>query len=397
MKKLFYFFAAMLVAICGYAQEVTLVVSGSAKTEEDATLIALRSAIEQSFGTFVSANTTILNDKLVQDEIVSVSTGNIKEYQKLAVAPLGNGQIMVTLNATVSINKLISYAKNKGSRAEFAGSTFAMEVKMTKLQAESADKAYRLMIKQLNLLSKDMFDFKIELGTPTLKNGKYVIPTFVGAYSSVRTHNFAQVFINTVKSLTIPQSQISKFQQAGIDPANMSFLFESFSSGYGLTMGFAGKGEKFYIPIPHKTLYEYNKQIAELLKESLWDYSVAAIGTYDKGRYIANDRNDWYLFDNNTREKTILDERYVKGMLSASMTRAHDNSILASALLLEEKKTPMNFTKEQKKMIKKGTYNGPMYNITYGEGHLINGSCFKSYVSAEEMNSFQGFQIKSKK
>ena len=35
--------------------------------------MALRSAIEQAFGTFVSANTTILNDEVVKDEIARLA------------------------------------------------------------------------------------------------------------------------------------------------------------------------------------------------------------------------------------------------------------------------------------------------------------------------------------
>ena len=52
------------------ADDITLVVDGEGKDKTEATKNALRSAIEQSYGTFVSANTVILNDELVKDEIV---------------------------------------------------------------------------------------------------------------------------------------------------------------------------------------------------------------------------------------------------------------------------------------------------------------------------------------
>lgn len=55
-----------------------LVVTGDGNTKENAVQAALRSAIEQAFGTFVSSNTQILNDELVKDEIATVTTGNIK-------------------------------------------------------------------------------------------------------------------------------------------------------------------------------------------------------------------------------------------------------------------------------------------------------------------------------
>lgn len=67
--------------------EVTLTVSSDGATKGDAVKAALRSAIEQAYGTFVSANTSILNDSLVQDEIVTVASGNIKGYSEYIKQP----------------------------------------------------------------------------------------------------------------------------------------------------------------------------------------------------------------------------------------------------------------------------------------------------------------------
>ena len=61
---------------------VTLTVSGSGKTQQEALTSALRNAIEQAFGTFISSNTQILNDNLIKGEIISVSSGNIQEYKE---------------------------------------------------------------------------------------------------------------------------------------------------------------------------------------------------------------------------------------------------------------------------------------------------------------------------
>ena len=42
--------------------EVTITVSGSGKTQEEAKQSALRSAIEQAFGAFISSKTEVFND-----------------------------------------------------------------------------------------------------------------------------------------------------------------------------------------------------------------------------------------------------------------------------------------------------------------------------------------------
>ena len=131
MKRLLSLIVTLFAVTIVSAQDiVTLTVSGQGATKEAATATALRSAIEQAFGVFVSANTEILNDNLVKDEIATVSSGNIQTYSEISCINMSNGEVSVTLSATVSIGKLVAYAKSKGAAAEFAGQTFAMNMKI---------------------------------------------------------------------------------------------------------------------------------------------------------------------------------------------------------------------------------------------------------------------------
>ena len=148
--------------------EVALTVSADGATKEEATKIALRSAIEQAYGAFVSANTTILNDEMVKDEIVTISNGSIKSYQEVASVLLPNGRTTVTLNAIVSISKLTSYAQSKGATTEFAGATFAMNVKMRELNKKNEMKALDNLIAQIKALLPVAFDRELVLSEPEL-------------------------------------------------------------------------------------------------------------------------------------------------------------------------------------------------------------------------------------
>ena len=65
---------------------ITITVSGSGKTQDEAKQSALRSAIEQAFGTFISAKTEILNDQVISDQITSVASGNIQAYDILMLS-----------------------------------------------------------------------------------------------------------------------------------------------------------------------------------------------------------------------------------------------------------------------------------------------------------------------
>lgn len=60
-RKFTAFIVLSLCVLFVNAQNVVLITSGSGKNKEEATNTALRSAIEQTFGTFVSSNTEILN------------------------------------------------------------------------------------------------------------------------------------------------------------------------------------------------------------------------------------------------------------------------------------------------------------------------------------------------
>lgn len=153
---------------------VTLIVSADAKTKDEATKIALRSAIEQAYGTFVSANTTILNDELAKDEIVTISSGNIKEYKEIASEQMPNGNMYVTLQATVSISKLVSYAQSKGAETEFAGSTFGMNMKMKELDKKNEEIAFDNLAKQVISLYPLAFSYKLEISEPKVINDNTV-------------------------------------------------------------------------------------------------------------------------------------------------------------------------------------------------------------------------------
>lgn len=141
--------------------DVELVVTGDGPTKEKATLSALRSALEQVYGTMVSSNTKILNDELVKDEIVSISTGIVKKYTYLSEKEVG-GRFYVVVKALVTPQKLITYAKQKGASTELAGATFAANVRIQKLNEENKRIASRNITEmQLKLLA-NCFDCEIK-------------------------------------------------------------------------------------------------------------------------------------------------------------------------------------------------------------------------------------------
>ena len=170
MKHLIFLALALFAStlLAQNTNDVTLTVVGSGKTIEEAKTNALRSAIEQAYGAFVSSNTEILNDEIVKDEIVSISSGNIKEFKILSQSELTEDLVAMTLSATVSVTQLQSYAQSKGATVEFAGGTFAMNMKLQKLNEDAELKAIKNIVTICQELFKLSYDTELVVREPYL-------------------------------------------------------------------------------------------------------------------------------------------------------------------------------------------------------------------------------------
>lgn len=209
--------------------DIKLTVYGEGTNKEEATKNALRSAIEQSFGTFVSSNTQQINDELLKDEIVTVSSGNIKGYEYIAENVLPNGRFQVCLKTVVTIGNLIKYCSNKGMSTDLAGATFAMNVKMKKLNKENEEVALSNMLQMLHSLRLKMFDYEIKVNEPKRINdngdywGSYRFSNQNNSYYSCdadilvkanqNTVSFFDVFHNTLSSLTLTNAEQDEYKK----------------------------------------------------------------------------------------------------------------------------------------------------------------------------------------
>lgn len=426
MKKLLSFVAALLYAATTFAQvdEVTLTVIGTGVNEEQATLQALRSAIEQSFGTFVSANTTILNDRLVQDEIVSVSNGNVKEYQKLAVATLPNGQISVSAKVTVSINKLVAYAKSKGSRAEFAGQTYAANSKLMRLKAKSVEQAYKLMTQQIESIAKDMFDAEIEIKDDPKRckaeiiGDVYAFKCEVHLKSNIASTNFYNLYTKTISELSLSREEISLCINEGI---KMVCLKRRIEYPYYGNKSVDAKG--LLLPMDERTFYQYDNRIWNAVWNAGWRYMIQEIGnptnTYEFKKCDNNDgcipvcigysernrkvRKGGIMLYSRKWNVPIHYYQYLNDWSADMSCRGPEQPdewasfiqrIMSPSLTLKEIKTPIKLTSKEQKKVSKGTYTGPTYTISYGTPKTIANFTFILAIPSSAIDRFQGFEIK---
>jgi hypothetical protein len=221
------FILALALSINVYAQEdktVTLVVSGQGKTQDEAKQNALRSAIEQAFGTFISSKTEILNDNLVKDEIVSITNGNIQKYELLSEGYIPEGDYSVTLRAFVSISKLSSFCESKGIEILFNGDLLSSNIQLIEMNRDVELVSMKNLTQMSKPWLKKCFDYSLKTSEPQNINGRYQITLTV---STLLNSNFVELnkyMINTLKSISMSSSEISKYNKLNIEYYQMLVL-----------------------------------------------------------------------------------------------------------------------------------------------------------------------------
>ena len=212
---------SLVLSINAYAQDdktVTLVVSGQGKTQDEAKQVALRSAIEQAFGTFISSKTEILNDNLVKDEIVSVSNGNIQKFEIISEVQIPNGDYATSLKATVSVTKLTSFVESKGVVVEFKGSLFAFNVNQQILNEKNEIKAIEDLCTVISKLSDASFDYSIKVSDPiavNASNEKWRIPMYISVSANDNLLSIANYINRTLNGLSLSIDEANNYIKLG--------------------------------------------------------------------------------------------------------------------------------------------------------------------------------------
>lgn len=203
--------------------DVQLVVVADGATKDLAIQSALRTAIEQTFGTFVSSHTEILNDSLVKDEIATVASGNIKEFKCLSENYV-DGKYFVNVQAVVSTSNLVNYTKSKGGTVELAGAAFAANMRLKELYAKNEIKAIQNLVAQLAEIAPMMFDYSIEIGEITAYENNpfneddrsYKCPVVIKRAANANAKLMNEMLLTTLKSLSMTRYEYYRDEKIGM-------------------------------------------------------------------------------------------------------------------------------------------------------------------------------------
>lgn len=313
---------------------VTLTTTGEGKTKQDAISVALRNAIEQAFGTFISSKTEILNDNLIKDEIISVSNGNIQKYEILAEGQLPSGEYYNSVKATVSVSKLTSFCESKGINVEFKGSLFAFNIKQQMLNEENELKAIENMAEIIKKIAHKSFNYKIEAGQPTQARYGWAIPIRINIAANPNFNQIGVIFNKTLSGLSMSKEETLNYKQVG-------------KKTYRILFAYFEKNDGIYYILRNPKSVEATKNIILGFNSAISDFKItngtSTFTIYEKweqpdGVYIPTNKNQLSIEDKNF---LILPKKAGQRIIGQSLFHYYDRSYVLLKPQLADIKTFM--------------------------------------------------------
>ena len=221
MKKIILSLLLVIPLFASAADEIILTASGSGSTEDVAVKDALRNAIEQAYGAFISSNTQILNNKLVKDEIVSLSQGVVKSYNIESSAFIKESKTyFVTLKTVVSLNTMASFVNTKTkSSVKVNMGVFDANIKLAELNKKAEKKIMDNLVDFIATVPH-LWSYRMELGEPFVSDmyeGMYQINGYVYVLKNENTKQVLNLIKNTILTLSLSEKERMDYEKWGLN------------------------------------------------------------------------------------------------------------------------------------------------------------------------------------
>lgn len=220
-NKLLKLFILILFPFFAFAQDAkleTIIAFGTGVDENIALTNAKLNALEQVFGTFITTTTVIENDSIVLNKIVSITNGQITNYEIVKSEKTDYGYI-VTIKLDANISKLVNFCESIGIEANVKGSLFSVNL-ATKMN-NRANEVYVIQnfINTFKSEIGSMFDYNISTDEPIKASNadKYLIRINCSVVINKNFNSIVNVLINLIDQVAIKQTELPDFKKSNLE------------------------------------------------------------------------------------------------------------------------------------------------------------------------------------
>lgn len=199
MRRFIIFLFISIMSISCFANDVTIKSVGSGKNKQEATLSALRFALTEAYGTYISSKSSIDTNDLFKDETVMITNGNIKSYNELEYNELTH---TIVLNVVVSLEKLNKYVENYGSSVSINGSTLIANIDVKKTNYDSADISFDHFLEKLSNVACKMYNYTLHVGEPKVEGNFVYLNIEVKCTDNIEQQNtFKNIYNKSLRDI----------------------------------------------------------------------------------------------------------------------------------------------------------------------------------------------------
>ena len=189
MKRFIIFLFLYITCINCYCNDVLVKSYGTGKNKQEATLSALRFALADAYGTYISSRSSINTEDLFTDETVMITNGYIKSYKEIEY---NESTKTIKLNVIVSVDKLNKYVNNHGSSVSINGSSLIANNEVTGSNNESVHISFNHILEKLTDISTKCYNYKLDVDEPIIYGNKVILNISIKCTDNIIQQNTFQ-------------------------------------------------------------------------------------------------------------------------------------------------------------------------------------------------------------
>lgn len=199
MRRFIIFLFLSIITIRCFGNDVTIVSEGTGKNKSEATMSALRFALTEAYGTYISSRSSIDANDLFSDETVMITNGNIKSYKEISY---NESSHTIKLSVVVSLDKLNNYIENHGSSVSIDGSRLIANREIKATNRGNTDISFNHFLEKLTETACKMYNYSLTVGEPKVEGNFVYLNIFIKCTDNIEQQKtFNNIYNNSLRDI----------------------------------------------------------------------------------------------------------------------------------------------------------------------------------------------------